>query len=67
MNRQARGSQKLLTVEQAAERLGLRVSTIRRKILERKIPYVKVFRSVRISEDTIHKILEAGLREPVSK
>ena len=58
---------RLLTVEEAAERLGLRITTIRRKILEKKIPYVKVFRAVRIPEDAIYKIIEAGLRELVTK
>jgi excisionase family DNA binding protein len=36
----------LLTVEEAATRLGLKSSTIRRRILERKIDYVKNGRAV---------------------
>ena len=38
----------LLTVEEVASRLGLKVATIRRRILERKIDYIKYGRSVRI-------------------
>ena len=41
---------KLLTVEQAAERLGTSVRFVRRLIAERRIAYVKVGRHVRIAE-----------------
>ncbi|MDE3040764.1 MAG: helix-turn-helix domain-containing protein [Nitrospirota bacterium] len=52
---------KLLTVEDAAARLGLRVSTIRRMILERRIDTVRPsVRAVRIPESAIRRILERG-------
>lgn len=58
-------TQKLLTAEEAAERLGLKVSTIRRKILERTIVTVKLGRSVRIPVEAVDKLIETGWREPV--
>jgi excisionase family DNA binding protein len=51
---------KLLTVMQAADRLGLRPATIRSWIWARRIQYVKLGRSVRLREDTIDEIIEAG-------
>jgi excisionase family DNA binding protein len=51
----------LLTVEEVAARLGLRVSTIRRMILERRIDTVRPsVRAVRIPESAIRRILEKG-------
>ncbi len=47
----------MLTVEQAAERLGLRVSTLRAWVLRRKISYAKIGRSVRIPEQEIERII----------
>lgn len=52
----------LLTVEEAANRLGLKVATIRRRILERKIDYVKNGRSVRIPLETVERIISLGFR-----
>ena len=58
---------KLLTVEEAAERLGTSVRFVRRLIAERRISYVKLGRHVRISEhDLINFVatsrVEAGGR-----
>ena len=41
---------KLLTAEEAADRLGTSVRFVRRLIAERRIAYVKVGRHVRIAE-----------------
>lgn len=48
---------RLLTVLEAAARLGLRPATIRSWIWTRKIDYVKLGRSVRLREDTIEEII----------
>ena len=57
---------KLLTVEEAADRLGLRVSTVRRMILERRIDTIRPSRrSVRIPEEAIQRILEGGFRPAI--
>jgi excisionase family DNA binding protein len=44
---------RLLTVEEVAERLGTTVRFPRRLIAERRIAYVKLGRHVRISEDAL--------------
>ena len=62
-----RMSKKLLPVPEAAERLGWKEATMRRKILERKIAYVKVGKSVRIPVEAIDLIIADGWREPVAK
>jgi excisionase family DNA binding protein len=57
----------LLSVEQAAERLGTTVRFVRRLVFERRITYVKLGRHVRIAErDLINFVaigrVEAGRR-----
>jgi excisionase family DNA binding protein len=51
---------RLLTISQAAERLGLKPATVRFWVWARKIAYVKVGRSVRISEGVIEEIIARG-------
>ena len=55
----------LLTMEEAATRLGLKSSTIRRRILERKIDYVKNGRAVRIPIETVERIIATGFRPAI--
>lgn len=57
----------LLTVEEAAARLGLKPSTIRRRILERRIDYVKNGRAVRIPVETIEGIIAIGFRPAIQE
>lgn len=57
---------RLLTCEEVAEALGLRVSTIRRMILERRIDTVRPSRrSVRIPEMAVEKILKSNFRPAI--
>ena len=51
-------TEKLLRVEEAAERIGCKPATIRAKILRREITYVKLGRSVRIPESAIMRLIE---------
>ena len=51
---------KLLTVQEAADILRLRVSTIRSWTLRRKIEYVKVGRCVRIRQEVIDELVAAN-------
>jgi excisionase family DNA binding protein len=64
-------SEPLLTVEQAAERLGTGVRFIRRLIQERRIRYVKLGKHVRIAESVLAAYIEAStvptLREARSR
>jgi excisionase family DNA binding protein len=50
----------LLTVEQAAERLGTSVRFVRRLIAERRIAYVKLGRHVRIAAPDLDAFIRAG-------
>ena len=59
-------STKLITIREAAERLGLKESTIRKYILKRQIAYVKPsVRAVRIPSEELERILSAGLRPAI--
>ena len=50
----------LLTVEEAAVRLGLAQVTIRSWILRRRIGFVKLGRSIRIPADELSRLVSAG-------
>ena len=50
----------LLSVEQAAERLGTSVRFVRRLVFERRIAYVKLGRHVRIAEADLASFVAAG-------
>jgi excisionase family DNA binding protein len=51
---------RLLTVEEAADRLGTSVRFVRRLIAERRIAYVKVGRYVRIASVDLDEFVAAG-------
>ena len=51
---------RLLTVEEAADRLGTSVRFVRRLITERRIAYVRVGRHVRIAEADLASFIAAG-------
>jgi excisionase family DNA binding protein len=51
---------KLLTVEEAAERLGTSVRFVRRLVLERRIAYTKLGRHVRIAASDLDAFISAG-------
>jgi excisionase family DNA binding protein len=50
----------LNSLPQAAEQLGVSVKCLRSWIYRRAIDYVKVGRAVRISDETIQKVIERG-------
>ena len=59
-------STKLITIREAANRWGLKESTIRKYILKRQIAYVKPsVRAVRIPIEELERILAAGLRPAI--
>jgi excisionase family DNA binding protein len=51
---------RLLTVEQAAERLGTSVRFVRRLVFERRIAYVKLGRHVRIAASDLDGFVRAS-------
>jgi excisionase family DNA binding protein len=58
---------KLLTVNEAAERLCLRPSTIRKWLLRRELSYVKVGkRSIRIAEREVDRMITLGSRPRIT-
>lgn len=59
-------SRKLLTVFEAEKLTGRKASTWRKDILQRKVPYVKLGRQVRIPIEVIEQIIKTGYREPVA-
>ena len=59
-------SDQLLTVFEAAARTGRKVSTWRRDILLRRIPYVKIGRSVRIPAEVVERLIREGWRDAIA-
>ena len=53
----------LLSVNQAAERLGTSVRFVRRLVFERRIAYVKLGRHVRIAAHDLDAFIAAGRME----
>ena len=53
----------LLTIDAAADSLGTRPRFIRRLIAERRIPYVKLGRHVRIHQTDLDAYIAAGRHE----
>ncbi|MDF6043815.1 excisionase family DNA-binding protein [Streptomyces sp. JH14] len=60
-------SDPLLTVEQAAERLGTTVRFPRRLIAERRIAFVKVGRYVRIAESALSEYIAGNTVQPIRR
>ena len=57
---------RLLTVDQAADRLNTGQRFIRRLIAERRITYVRVGRHVRVPESAIEAYVHAGTVAPIT-
>jgi excisionase family DNA binding protein len=56
----------LLTVEQAAERLGTPTRFVRRLIAQRRIRFCRIGRYVRIAANDLAEFIEAGRVEPAA-
>lgn len=57
----------LLTVEKAAEALGLKPGTIRKMIREKRIGYVRPSgRSIRIPASVVHEMVQANFHPPIA-
>lgn len=54
------GRNKLLTVEEAADRLNVSVRNVRHHVFHRRIPIVKIGRLVRIEEAEVEALIERG-------
>ncbi|WP_433417525.1 excisionase family DNA-binding protein [Microtetraspora malaysiensis] len=58
---------RLLTVDEVAERLSTSVRFPRRLIEERRITFVRIGRNVRIPESALNAFIRAGVVEPIVK
>ena len=56
----------LLTVDQAADRLGTSVRFIRRLRSERRITIIKLGKHIRIDSTDLDAYIQAGRQEPVN-
>ena len=52
-----------ISINQAAERLGVSHQTVRRWIDDGRVPFVKIGMSVRIPQRWFHKLAEAAMAE----
>ena len=60
MTKSDRSARRLLTVEEAADRLSVSARNIRHQIYRRRIPVVKIGRLVRIDERDLEALIEEG-------
>lgn len=58
---------RLRSLPEAAERLGVSVKCLRGWVWQRKIPFVKVGRCVRVSDETIQQIILRGTRSALEE
>jgi excisionase family DNA binding protein len=66
MSKPQYGGSRLLRVPEVAERLGLKPSTIRRMVMDRRIDVVRTSRrAVRIPESAVEAILIKGFRPAI--
>lgn len=66
MKKEPMKTARLLTAEECSELTGWKISTIRKKILRRELPYVKLgARSVRIPIEAIENLIERGYRPAI--
>jgi len=61
------GNERLLTVREASEKLGLQEATLRKWVLEKRIAYHKIGRAVRVPAEAVTRLLREGYREPVEQ
>ena len=53
-------SKAMLTVREASQRLGLQEGTLRLWLAQRRLPYVKLGRAVRIPADAVEQYINAN-------
>jgi len=56
-----------ISVDDAARRLGIQPSTLRRWVHDRKIEFVKVGRRVVFRQETLEQIVTSGLRPAIGE
>ena len=57
---------RLLTIREASDRLGLRESTLRKWVLQKRIAYCKLGRAVRFPANVVEKMIRESYRDPIA-
>ncbi len=60
-----RSTSRLLTLLEVQTLTGKKVSTWRKAVAEKKVPYVRLGRSVRIPKEFIDQLIEDGWHDPI--
>ncbi len=60
-----RSTTKLLTLAELQAKTGKKVSTWRKAIAEKKIPYVRLGRSIRVPQEFLDRLIEDGWHDPI--
>ena len=63
----SKSKDRLLSVDEVAERLGTTVHFPRRLIAERRITFVRIGRHVRIPESAVEAMIERGTVQPAAR
>ncbi len=61
-----RTTEKLLTVFELEQLTGRKVSTWRKAISEKRIPVVRLGRSVRVPIEAVQRMIDEGWRDPIA-
>ncbi len=59
--------ERLLTIREASERLGLRESTLRKWLFQKRIAYCKLGRSVRLPANVVEKMIRESYHEAMAE
>ncbi len=59
--------QNLLTPRQAAEILGIKLSTLYKYSMSEKIPTVKILGNLRFRSDALQEFIDANTRQPIKQ
>ncbi len=59
-------SRRLITLAEAERLTGRKISSWRKDILQRRIPYIKLRRSIRLQIEVVEELIRKGYRPPVA-
>ena len=60
-------TQELLTLKQVAELTKIKIPTWRKAIAQRRIPYVRIGRSIRVPIEVVREIISRGWQNPIGE
>ena len=58
-------TQELLTLKELASLTKVKVPTWRKAIAQRRIPYVRIGRSIRVPIEVVREIISSGWQDPI--